>query len=416
MGMEYKDYMDLSLAVAEKSVREGMKVGAVLVADDNRVLCVSWNKELEKSFWAVMLAAKINSLHVTHAAALYVTINTYDEKLKKFDLEKIINQIQIDAIFIGLPDPALTTYIENDPVLNLDIIKRYPDEVQRKMLLQNIPYYKMSSQIISNSPYYSENRISNLVLEELKKRGYRITKEELTLNRGRNELKKYITDRFGMDKAHVDAMVDDVIAAAFNKKYGTYQYSNDTRSLDVEWKMKFQKIFSQTVNRKIEDNVIVDVGVGGGYEAISLFSECENITFVDVAADGLLQVKNNIPSAKIVKASADNLVTVESGCCDVYISLRTYNSSFFDISKAVTEAKRIIRNHGFIIISVANGFLCAERGCIIPGLLIPGTEFVDIYRGMDTTKKIKKEYVHVGFKDIRLYPTDTEIYLLATAA
>lgn len=416
MGMEYDAYMNLSLAMAANSFVGGMKVGAVLVSNDNRVICSSWNGELENFSWDAMLASKIKSLGVTHAASLYVTINTYNKMLKKFGLEDIVNLIQIDSIFIGLPDPTMTTYIENDPVLNLDIIKRYPDELQRKILFQNFSYYDVSTQAISNSPYYYENRISNLVIEELGQRGYKITKGELNLNKGRNELKEYIANRFGLEYVQAEAMVDEAISEAFNKKYGAYQYSNDTRSLDSDWKQKFEKIFYMTVNRKIEDNVIVDVGVGGGHEASSLFSECENITFVDVAIDGLLQVKNNIPSARIVNASADNLIDVENSCYDVYISLRTYNSSFFDISKAITEARRILKNNASIIISVANGFLCSERGCIIPGLLIPGTEFVDIYRGMDTTKQIKKEYVHAGFKNIQLYPTDTEIYLLAVAA
>lgn len=416
MGMEHDTYMNLSLAVAEKSFVGGVKVGAVLVSSDNRVICLSWNGDLEDYSWDEMLVSKIKSLGVTHAASLYVTINTYNRKLRRFGLADIVKLIQIKSIFIGLPDPTMTTYLENDPVLNLDIIKRYPDELQRKILSQNFSFYDVSSQAISNSPYYYENRISNLVIEELGQRGYKITKGELNLNKSRNELKGYIANRFGLEYVQADAMVEEAIAKAFNKKYGTYQYSNDTRSLDSEWKQKFEKIFHMAVNRKIEDNAIVDVGVGGGHEASSLFSECENITFVDVAIDGLLQVKNNNPSARIVNASADNLAIVENSCYDVYISLRTYNSSFFDISRAIAEARRVLKNNAAIIISVANGFLCSERGCIIPGLLIPGTEFVDIYRGIDTTKKIKEEYVHAGFKNIRLYPTDTEIYLLAVAA
>lgn len=416
MGMGYDNYMNLSLAVAAKSSVGDLKVGAVLVSDDNRVICSSCNGEIANLSWNTILALKIKSLGLTHAASLYVTISTYDKALKRFGLEDIVSLMQIDIIFVGLPDPSMTTYIEDDPVLNLDIIKRYPDELQRKILVQNCAYYDTSPQAISNSPYYHENRISNLVIEKLEQRGYKITKGELNLHKSRNELKKYISDRFGLEYVQAEMLVDEAISAAFNKKYGTYQYSNDTRSLDADWKQKFEKFFYMNVDRKIEDNAIIDVGVGGGHEACSLFSECENITFVDVAIDGLLHVKNSIPSARIVNASADNLVVVENNYYDVYISLRTYNSSFFDIAKAITEARRILKNNASIIISVANGFLCAERECIIPGLLIPGTEFVDIYRGMDTTKLIKKEYIHAGFKDIRLYPTDTEIYLLAVAA
>ena len=63
---------------------------------------------------------------------------------------------------------------------------------------------------------------------------------------------------------------------------------------------------------------------------------------------------------------------------------------------------------------MANGFLCSNKHCIIPGLIIPGTEFVDIYRGMDTAKLIQKEFLQAGFNNIHLFPTDTELYLSAT--
>lgn len=416
MSMNYDNYMNMSLVLAEKSSVGSLKVGAVLVSNDDKIICSSWNGEKENCSWNAILASKIKSLGIDNASILCVTISTYDKTMKRFGLEDIQDLVQIDTIFIGLPDPAMTSYIENDPMLNYDIIKRYPDELQQKILRQNFEYYDTSPQAISNSPYYHDNRISNLVIEKLEQRGFRISKGELNLHKSRNALKEYISNHFGLEYVQAEMLVNEAISEAFNKKYGTYQYSNDTRSLDAEWKQKFEEFFYMTVNRKIEDNAIIDVGVGGGHEATSLFLGCDNITFVDVAIDGLLQVQNRIPSARIVNASADNLDVVESDCYDVYISLRTYNSSFFDIAKAVTEAKRILKNNASIIISVANGFLCSERGCIIPGLLIPGTEFVDIYRGMDTTKMIKKEYIHAGFKDIRLCPTNTEIYLSAIAA
>lgn len=101
---------------------------------------------------------------------------------------------------------------------------------------------------------------------------------------------------------------------------------------------------------------------------------------------------------------------------DLYVSLRTYNSSFFDIKEALLEAYRVLKYNGVIIISVANGFLYSEQNCIIPGLILPGTEFIDIYRGMDTTKQICTELIHAGFKNIQIFPTNTEIYLSAVAA
>lgn len=73
----------------------------------------------------------------------------------------------------------------------------------------------------------------------------------------------------------------------------------------------------------------------------------------------------------------------------------------------------LIVNIAIIIVSIVNGFLSAEKKRIIPGLIIPGTEFIDIYRGMDTIKLIRKNFMEKGFKDIQIFPTNTEIYLSA---
>ena len=44
-----------------------------------------------------------------------------------------------------------------------------------------------------------------------------------------------------------------------------------------------------------------------------------------------------------------------------------------------------------IIVSLANGFLCTQRDCVVPGLILPGTNFVDLYRGMDTANLVRSE-------------------------
>lgn len=61
----------------------------------------------------------------------------------------------------------------------------------------------------------------------------------------------------------------------------------------------------------------------------------------------------------------------------------------------------------------ANGFLSRDQQRIIPGLIIPGTEFVDIYRGLDMANLIYKELIDIGFKEVKIFPSNTEIYLSA---
>lgn len=60
-----------------------------------------------------------------------------------------------------------------------------------------------------------------------------------------------------------------------------------------------------------------------------------------------------------------------------------------------------------------NGFLSRDQQRLLPGLIIPGTEFVDIYRGLDMANLIYKELIDIGFKEVKIIPSNTEIYLSA---
>lgn len=416
MKLSHEKFMNMSMAYAENSQNNILKVGAVLVSVDNKVLCYAWNGEKGALSWNTLLISKIRALKIKYAECLYVTVNTYNSFLNRFDMEDVLRVLKVHTIYVGLSDPAITTYMKNDPMITLDNVMRYPDELQRRILYQNLRVYSDSFQAINNCPYFHEKRISKLVMSFLKDAGLSVTTEEINNHKKPSELKRFISARFKMEYSEADRLVNEAISSAFNEKYGKYQYTTDTRSLDTNWRQNFVRVLKMSTVQRMENYAIIDVGVGGGYEASCLFASCKNITFVDIATDGLRHVKNAIPSARIVNASADNLKEVENDCYDIYISLRTYNSSFFDIAKAITEAKRIMKSNAIIIISVANGFLSTERQCIIPGLILPGTEFVDIYRGMEMTRAIKKEYMQAGFRDIKLIPTDTEIYLSGIAA
>ena len=120
-------------------------------------------------------------------------------------------------------------------------------------------------------------------------------------------------------------------------------------------------------------------------------------------------------NSNIVVSRAEKLVTLINNSYDMYISLRTYNSSFFNVKQAISEAYRVLKKDGIIIISIANGFLFPEDQYIIPGLIIPGTEFVDIYRGFDMIEKLSRELCNNSFEDIQFFPTKVELFLTAKA-
>ena len=407
-------WMNYSINIANGSKDNNLRVGAVLVTEDNKLVCSAYADECSGLSWYEILLSKIKKLNVNNAYYLFLTVNTLFSE-SEFDLNKLMEKIAIEEIYIGVPYPNLADYLSNDPIGTFRNIYRYPDNLQRMILQQNLNYYRNGKQNIKSSPYYSAKRISNIVMEKLQEKGIFISKEELQSNKQIEKLIQLIVEKYKFNIDDASKLVNLVMSEAFDEKYATYNYSDDARSLSVDWKNNFLMIYNKLLLSSLENKDILDVGVGSGNEAIALFSDCLNITFVYIAPNGLKKIKKQIPKSNIVVSRAEKLVTLINNSYDMYISLRTYNSSFFNVKQAISEAYRVLKKDGVIIISIANGFLCPENQYIIPGLIIPGTEFVDIYRGFDMIEKLSRELWNNSFEDIQFFPTKVELFLTAKA-
>lgn len=407
-------WMNYSINIANNSKDNNLRVGAVLVTEDNKLVCSAYTDECSGLSWYEILLAKIKELNVNNAYYLFLTVNTLFSK-SEFNINKLTEKIAVEEIYIGVPDPNLSDYLSNDPIGTFKNIYRYPDNLQRMILQQNLNYYKNGKQNIKSSPYYSAKRISNILMEKLQEKGVSISKKELQSNKQIEKLNQLIVEKYKFTIDDASKLVSLAMSEAFDEKYATYNYSDDARSLSVDWKNNFLTIYDKMLLSSMESKNILDVGVGSGNEAIALFSDCSNITFVDIAPNGLEKIKKQMPNSNIVVSRAENLTTLINNSYDIYISLRTYNSSFFNVKQAISEAYRVLKKDGIIIISIANGFLCPKDEYIIPGLIIPGTEFVDIYRGFDMIKNLSTELCNNGFEDINFFPTNIELFLTAKA-
>lgn len=413
MNKESFYWMNYSIEIASKANKDGLRVAALLVSKQNSIICYAYSREISDFAWSFILLAKLREHHISEECDLYLTINTLKNETR-FELEEILNEIKVNNIFIGVPDPQLTTYFPNDPLLNFNNLYRFPDELQVKILKQNIEYFDKSKQSIKSNTHYYSHRISKIVLEKLNQKGIIIDERELAANKHLDKLSIFISQKNNIDIQQATEIVSWAISESFDEKYASYSYKNDVRSLDENWSENFKNICNSISLEPIENMKIVNVGVGGGNEALSLFTNCKNITFVDIAPNGLKNIKRRLPHSKIIVARAENLNLLPYEQFDLYISLRTYNSSFFDIQKALAEAYRVLKDNGKLILSVANGFLFQNHNYIISGLIIPGTEFVDIYRGLNLIKEIKVELSKIGFVNVKVFTTKMEIYIFST--
>ncbi|MDX3275216.1 class I SAM-dependent methyltransferase [Streptomyces scabiei] len=415
MSPDSTHWMKYAIGEAQRAPQPSLRAGAALVSEHGQLICSAFDGEVHGASWFRTLRRRVQELGIASAHSVYLTINTLSAA-GSFELAELLSDVRIDKVYVGLPDPALTNYLSGDPVTERGHVLRFPDDLQRQILDQNRDLYAASEQSIECNPHYSTHRISEAVSTRLMLMGFALTRSDVNAHRGRAALASLICKRYGIEYKEADSAVGDALAAAFDAKYGTYDYAYDARAANAGWADDFMAVYRRSSTRSLTAVSILNVGVGAGHEAAALFSDCPRITFADIAESGLANISGRIPLSRTVVSSAENLSALPDDSFDLYVSLRTYNSSFFDTSAAASEAHRVMKPGAVIIVSVANGFLYTRRSCVVPGLIIPGTEFVDLYRGMDTANLIGAELDGAGFKDGRMFPTSTEIYLSAVAA
>ena len=411
--MKNNDYywMKYAINLAGKINTQSIKVSAILV-NDNKLVCASCgNNDLGLS-WAEDLIIQLNNKKINQIQKLYLTINTLNNK-QEFDLNILLNKIDITNIFLGLPDPNLSIYLKNDPILNRKNIFRFKENLQEEIFKQNYNFFKNSKQNIKYNKYYDNNRISLFLKEKLNSYGIQLETEDILKKKQIEKLSSYISNKFNIANKKIYELVIAILSDAFDYKYSKYDYSNDIRSINVEWSKTFEQIYNKANNKPLNNIKILNVGVGSGNEAAKLFLRCNNITFVDIAPHGLNKIKKVIPTSKIIRGRAEDLSELKDNSYDLYVSLRTYNSSFFDMTKAIKEAQRVLKHDSVAIISISNGFLNTKEKKLIPGIIIPKLNFVDLYRGLDIIKDLSNILLDYKFTDIELTPTSGELYVSA---
>lgn len=324
---------------------------------------------------------------------------------------------KIKRVYIGMldPNPAICGKGETRLRFYLDV-ERFPLDLVNEISMLNTDILNRfkEAHLSEESPYVSM-QIHQIMRDILVRKGIPLVgdlpiDENLTTNDICMVCESTCASA-GKKGIEVEKLVQEARAEAFDKKYADRTYEDDGRGLGSYWIDSVRSILHATDYQK---RPMVVVGIGNGLEGVKLYADCKQLTAVDIGERSLQEAEKRLPGLKTFRTPAENLWEIPTGSQDIYISLRTYQSTYFDRNAALREAYRVVRQGGKVLISIANGFL--EGGAVIQGLLKPGTSVVDPNLGFHIADQVRSRMSVLGFEEIGLQTSLDEIYVYGTRA
>jgi len=280
-----------------------------------------------------------------------------------------------------------------------------------KIFLKHASQLPRQGERLESSIYVSQ-KIPDIVRQELQKKSIDITAVKFSLDLTISDLERICCILYpDMDSKQIRKVVREARAIAFETKYADRTEKDDERFTDIErWKEEFRDLLSDLGIQKFNKKRVINVGISNCLEAEGLFDKIEEFIGIDLSPKALEGAKGNCPKLKCIVNDAEDLHGIENGSQDVYISLRTYQSTLFDINAALFEAYRVLRPGGWIVISISNTFIDETKG-ILKGLLLPESSEVDPDLPYRFISKIRERLKMLNFESIGMRMGMVEDYI-----
>jgi len=203
----------------------------------------------------------------------------------------------------------------------------------------------------------------------------------------------------------------DARALAFEEKYSTVLEEQDERFQQYEyWENEFKQLLFTLGLENFTNIQAISVGIGNGREHPSFYNDFQSLIGVDISKQSFELAKKHFPNMRSVQVEAEHLVGIDSVSQDLYISLRTYQSTFFDIDESLFEVYRVLRPGGACVISIP--YVYYVNGEIKRGLLRPGSrDELDIDLPYVLADKVRRGLNRLDFDSVGLRTGLFEIYV-----
>jgi nucleoside phosphorylase/SAM-dependent methyltransferase len=216
--------------------------------------------------------------------------------------------------------------------------------------------------------------------------------------------------------ATVHPILDDLRETYFTRKYIDYDDKADVRGYTGPAWIEDVRDAYEFVGIDPPQADILYVGVGTGRDLPLVCPKFKSLTGVDISTAMLKRAKQVQPAITAVRDCAEDLANITDQTIDLYLSLRTYQSSLFDVAAALRQALRVLRGGGSLVLSIPGGFLDRtfnDELRYVPGLLVPGSNVVDRGLPRRIAERILSQLENLTFERIGFHQRETDLYIYA---
>lgn len=209
----------------------------------------------------------------------------------------------------------------------------------------------------------------------------------------------------------VKQILQDARATAFSRKYAHPR--EDEKLVNVSaiqiaglkpWDFYFTDLLKDLGVKGVKDFNrldILDVGIGNGHAEEPFLSQLHSFRATDISDDALEYADKKYSQMTRFVCAAEDLNPIHNNSVDLYLSLRTFQSTLFDRRAALHEAYRVLRNGGIIVLSIPIMFRQPD-GQVLAGLLPPGSKVPNMGYAQCIAERIKEYLTILNFLDVKI--------------